>query len=771
MMSSSAFARILFVGEDVTNHSEDFRYRLLDVLHLAGHAVCRTCTSRDDNDAYERIEALARTFKPSLVLWDVRSQDVPDAVCDWLASLSCCKVAFFEGGAQSAEEVQDFIDLFDFVLMPAAENGVVPADKAVVISPRPDERYRLSALSDPNIKRWGYTCTQLCMPARAEQIGSAIERIGEGSFLALDPSWPQSIYARFPGGNAAFYLRMLKYCVYFCGDQPPLSNDIALRDAEDLLILAEEGLNIALDGGHNLVYFPAGQLAETIESFERDDELYAAALEKQHSLFEGIAPLEESLPAALSDIDARMVERSEKTIFTCREPVCNVVMFGWFGAQNFGDDLLMRIVVMRVCRYYENPHISVIGADASFLTREYGFEATTLNDKPTVERFIRESSTLVYCGGLLFDDPMTYTAGALEFLFELAANPCGQASLAVLARLYDVTPVFLGVGAGPVTYDATRQTIHLMGLSGARFLTRDQQTSDYILASGVSADQVQTKTDLAFGARDFIEHCAEYIPDELRDCSYMVVSLRRWHRCPPGFEQHIAEALDRVVDRQGITVVFVPFDPDDINIHREVCTHMSHTDSVLNFDERPSENELLALMCGSRTALAMRLHCSIIHHVLGKPSVGLNYNDKVEAHFDQVQRMPYLCELDIAPDELAQVIDCALAQGELGGQTASIIEANATLVDEAFDEFFGTIDAHEPFHTGREIHYMRRISPSELEKLSLETKLHEAESMMQQMRDRGEAADDELNNVTNSESRKRARAFSRGAGAFRRKQQ
>ncbi len=763
-----AFARIMFVGEDLTNRPEDFRYRMLDVLRRVGHAVCCTGTLADDDDAAARITALARTFKPSLVIWDVRSQGAGDAVRDWLASLSCCKVAFFEGDAQSAEVLQNTIDLFDFVLMPTECHDVVPADKAVVMSPRPDTRYRLSALSDPNIKRWGYTCTQSCMPERAEQIEAAITRIGGGSFLALDSSWPQSICERYPCGNAAFYLRMLKYCVYFCDDQPPLLSDIALRDSEDLLILVEEGIDVALDGADTMVRFASGQLAETIESFERDNERYATALTKQHNLFESMAPLEESLISALSDVDTRMFERAGKTIFTRCSSVCNVAMLGWFGAQNFGDDLLMRIVATRIEQHYENPHILIIGADAPLVMRQYGYEATTLSGKNKVAEFLKESSVLVYCGGLLFDDPMAGTAGELEFLFDPEGDPAGQASAALLARLYNVTSVFLGIGAGPLALDATQQTVRLMGLSGARFLTRDQLTSDYILASGVNADQVQTKTDLAFGARDFIERYAGDIPDALQGHPYMVVSLRRWHRCPSDFEQRIAAALDRVIDEVDITIAFVPFDPDDVNVHRKVCEAMTHADRVLNLEERPSESELLALMRGSRAALAMRLHCSIIHHVLGKPAVGLNYNDKVEAHFEQVKRTRYLCDLDVSSADLAQTISMALAQDTLGEETTIVIESNAALVDESFDEFFSIIDTHEPYQVGQEIHYPRRISRTRQEKGLLEAELHENESALQQMRDRGEAAADELDRVYGSRSWKVARTFARGAGVFRR---
>ncbi len=761
--AGSRFARILFVGDRFLS-AEDLKCRLVGVLRGAGHAVCCYSPADPNVDDAAALRSLYATFKPSLVLWDVRTSGIDEDAKSLLASWPCCNVALFDGEGGAADALSRDDGLFDFVLMPDGCQVLLPATargRAVAFAPVPDGRYRDSVISDPDNVRCGLACSQVYDEARERQLFDAAAhgvKADDPGYVAINFSWPHNVYELHPNGCASFYLRTARYCVFFKDGQPTSVHDIALRDAEGLLVLVEEGQQIAAPDGFDdvLVRFAPGHLTEVVEALERDEEARDEALARQRRALGSLGSLEDGLQEALYAIEARTLAAGRPTVLPCSTPAARVVLFGWFGARNFGDDLLMKVVADRIERRYDNPHIRVIGGFPKVVYEEYGYESAAPHEKAKIADFLKGSSALVYCGGLVFDDSMAFTAGELEFLFDPWIEPAGQAGIALLARTNDVTPVFLGIGAGPVDVEATRKAVRLMGLAESVFLPRDEGARDCFVESGVPESQVRLKTDLVFGARAYIEAKAEDVPERLRDADYFVVALRRWHRNPPQFCEHVAQALDQVVEQTGLMPAFVPFDAEDVLVHEEVLGHMAHAQQAVQLDARPDEGEMLAILQGSRFSFAMRLHCSIIHHVLGKSAVGLNYNDKIEAHFAQMGRTQYLCELDEPPDAMARRAVEAIESGGLDDDACAVVERNRTLADEAFDELFAIIDAWRPPEPPREVHFPRTVSKIAQERELAEGRIRNAESALNEVRDRERRLSEELDEVQQTRGGKRA---------------
>ena len=167
----------------------------------------------------------------------------------------------------------------------------------------------------------------------------------------------------------------------------------------------------------------------------------------------------------------------------------------------------------------------------------------------------------------------------------------------------------------------------------------------------------------------------------------------------------------------GPRAVFVPFDEADVEIHARVVEHLEglgYADDVTLLDARPEEPAMLALVGGSRFALAMRLHCGILHHVMGRPALGLNYNDKVEAHFERMGQGDVLLPLDFTDDQADAALTAflddlparALRIGERVGEAAA-------LVDQAFEETFALMEGAPAARDDREVFYPRTTSAAE----------------------------------------------------------
>ena len=570
--------------------------------------------------------------------------------------------------------------------------GVAESDCPVVAfdySCGPDEAYWRLAVSKESLVRAGIACVQPWSADRAAQLEDACAKLGVARPVVFDASWPRNVETERPGSNPAYWLRTTRFAVYFAGGEVPSATEVSLRIAEGNLVLCEEGAqpcNAPQRLLETLVVFPVGGLSSCVSRMAASPDAWGSAYDAQRAATRALESLDDAL--------LRCLEGTEGAL-SLQQRAVQVGLYGWFGAHNFGDDLLMALAIARLERRYPNLYPWIIGAKPAVIGAEYGYEAFEPGQKYAIERMLRDSCALVYCGGLIFDDPMAPTAGDCEFLFDSWIEPAGQAGIALLAQSLGVQPVFYCGGAGPIAQEATRLSVRLMGLADALFLCRDQRSCDLIEACGVDGDRVRLRADLAYGCRKTIECQADdALPADLADGGYFMVSLRRWHLNPDDFARRAAGAIDAVVSETGLVAAFVPFDAEDAALHREVARCMASNPSRYRvLDERPTMGGFFALLRGSVFAVAMRLHCSILHHVLGKPAVGFNYNDKIEAHFEKVGELDRLVALDADPCEVARIaVDAWSNRTVVAKRLAGQIAEGARLVDVATEELCGAID-------------------------------------------------------------------------------
>ena len=652
---SGGYARVLLVTETPVVRAT-VADRALWSLRRAGHAVLPWSTG--GANAALRLATAVRSFAPTVVLGDRPLAAYGPAVAEALRTTG-----------------------LPYVKMPTEVS--------------PDDAYWRLKTSKQDLMRRGILCTQRYDDERGAQL-EAICAATESPLVALESSWPQFVGLDRPGFDRAYYARTTTFAVYFEGADAPTTAEIALRVAEGNTVLCERGVK---DGVENaalrdaLVGFEAGGLPDLVKEMKNGsvEVVYRAQCEAVRAL----RSLEDALDDALRQVDMAQKDAGLSAVLAYNQRAVTVGLYGWFGAHNFGDDLLMRLTIERLGLRYPNLYPWVIGANPKVIGEEFGYEAYEPGEKYAIAALLRGSRALVYCGGLIFDDPMASTAGDCEFVLDPWIEPSGQAAIALLAQGLGVRSVFFGGGAGPVAQDATRTAVRLMGLADMLFLCRDQASCDLMVEAGVRPEQVRLRADLAYGARAYLEEqIAGSMELPVPEGPYFMVSLRRWPLNPPDFVERMAKALDAIVEATGCTAVFVPFDAEDAVLHREIAGFMLQDGGYVVYDSRPSEGLLFSLLQGSKFAVAMRLHCSILHHVLGKPAVGLNYNEKVVAHFEKVGEKARLIELDCDPDTVARVaLEAWGGREAIAERVLSSIEAGARMVDVAAEELYGVIDA------------------------------------------------------------------------------
>ena len=664
MEANGRYARVLYLSSLVGGKTNPMG-RLLALLRSRGHVVQLFC-SVDDSDASFQVQRMVEVFGPDLVLWDVSSVD---------------------GG------------ILPQVACPVIGVALSDTDGAWTLGAFLDEDYRTMRIADPAAAQDCVCVMQSQSAGRARQVDGLLQEIRLGGLVALAEGWQDDLGCDRTGSSLSYWCRRAKYSVIFCpeaGEALPAAAHMALRMQEGSLLLVEKGVSLPQWLEAVAIPFASGELIDVIQSLEQDPLRYTAGHEAQQGALDDLPCADQMLESLFSYADSiaggpvRPLGRS----------AVKVVLYGWFGAQNFGDDLLLELVYARVRERYPSAEVLVIGANPHQIRVQYGLEATEPHQKHRICEWLDGAAALIYCGGLMFDDPLGQTAGEAELAFDPWIDPAGQAAICSLARMYDVPTYFLGIGGGPMDTPAMQRYAKLMSAVGAHFLTRDRNTSDLLLAAGADSGQVGSYADLSFGAQRYVDRHVAFLDSEeawrwlkAQGRPYLVVSLRSCHRNPPDLASRVAQALDGVCERRDVSVLYLPLDADDVGIQRQAFDLMEHKERAYLIGQRPTVETILGYISRSSATLSMRLHCSLLHMVLGRPAVGLNYNDKIEAQFTAIGQEGRLLSLDAsAKDMSALLVDALDASESFADEVADVMAQQQALVDAEFCELFAAID-------------------------------------------------------------------------------
>lgn len=429
------------------------------------------------------------------------------------------------------------------------------------------------------------------------------------------------------------------------------------------------------------------------------------------------------------------------------EPAKRFVVFGYVGPNNFGDELIFSLICDELAERYPESYVSLIGHDPQATLRRHGVVAVTNEMKFEADVLLNGASALVFMAGIMFDDPFeSWTAGPIDPFLNPRSEIGGQAAFTLMAAARGVPSVFLGIGAGPLSNPDAQRLVRLEALNGAQYLPRDATTEQLLLDTGVPSASIERKADLAFlvDSQRYRGAAEGRLKALGVQCgSYVAVALRDHHTVPAEFVSQMAEALDQLWEQQGLRTLFMDFAPEDEEIHRHVRDAMKHGAEAVLFGLTYDASETIDALSSAKLVFGMRLHCSIVANVCGVPSVGLDYNEKVNAYYRLMNQERNLLPLNASSADLLEVAENVLAsydaaREELGAMTA----ANKLLAKEAFDKLDDIVRAH-PTAYARRIVYPRTVSPEELALHACQEELRVANAQL-------EAAREELAEIKHS---------------------
>ncbi|RUL53199.1 polysaccharide pyruvyl transferase CsaB [Lysinibacillus antri] len=298
----------------------------------------------------------------------------------------------------------------------------------------------------------------------------------------------------------------------------------------------------------------------------------------------------------------------------------HVVLSGYYGFDNVGDEAILFSIIHALRKCQENIEITVLSNNPPETEKTYGVKAVNRWKLKEIRDALKNADGLISGGGSLLQDQtgmksIPYYTGIMQI-----AKMCKK-------------PVFVyAQGMGPINSGISKWITRAALNKVDRITVRDEDSKALLTTIGVK-QPVSIVPDPVIGL-DHSSFHSEWLESNVTK-PYIAVSVRDWPTAVP-YKEKIAQALDELV-RKGETVLFVPMHGEhDAKSSREVASLMKEMSMVSPADL--SLEEKITIIGGARLLIGMRLHSLIFSAIYYTPFIAISYDPKIDAFADIAQQ-------------------------------------------------------------------------------------------------------------------------------------
>ncbi len=340
------------------------------------------------------------------------------------------------------------------------------------------------------------------------------------------------------------------------------------------------------------------------------------------------------------------------------------LLLGYYGMGNLGDEMML--VCLRPWLERQGFSLTVLSERPAEVTRSHNIPA--VENSPLlgewawvqawfkggalrVVRAIRENDALIVGGGDLIRDDRGWRA----FLYTVEKM--------ILAIFLGKKVYVVNAGIGEPRTRYGRVILRWVLRHCRRIIVRDQRSERICRELGTSS-QTTLAPDVVLTLPAMLANLPAASESPVAKDPYVVVCLRhnanafRLYDLTEARIRTLAASLDDLIERHGVSVVFIPFQANpasghgDGELHERVIQFMRHTDCV---QSRPWTSDLADVCLCVRPALfvlAMRLHAAVVALSCARPTILMPYDRKI-SEFGELMRIPHAIEARTLDDPSA----------------------------------------------------------------------------------------------------------------------
>lgn len=326
----------------------------------------------------------------------------------------------------------------------------------------------------------------------------------------------------------------------------------------------------------------------------------------------------------------------------------DVVLSGYYGYDNFGDEMILDTIISSLRDKRPELEIAVLSHKPQKTMQSFDVDAYNRYSPLGSSKVFRSCNTFVNGGGTLFTD-ITSTRSLLYYSY-----------INRKARRFGLKTMVLANGIGPFRKKGNMKRAIKVFEKTDVITVRDRSAYNFI-RKYIPGKAVTHTADVTFvnrmtkdGPTDDSIVRKMGIPAG-RD--YFIVSLRNWRRGGEEFEKMIAASCDVICKKHNITAVFLPMQYErDIDTIVSVAMKMRCRSIVISNEEKSLSN-ITDLISHSRFVFAMRLHALIFAAACNRPALGIAYDVKVSNFVKENNTGSYLMPDDLSQERIIAELD------------------------------------------------------------------------------------------------------------------
>lgn len=348
----------------------------------------------------------------------------------------------------------------------------------------------------------------------------------------------------------------------------------------------------------------------------------------------------------------------------------HVVMSGYYGFNNSGDEAILLSMHKNIQALGENYHITVLTNKPEETKGKYDVEVVYRFSFWEVMKALKKCDVLLSGGGSLLQDS-TSTRSLMYYL-----------SIIVAAKALGKKVMLYANGIGPVSRSQNRRIVKRVVNQADLITLREENSFNELKSMGVDQRKCFVTADPVFTMDCSTKEQAQQLLQRAGvplDKPLVGVSVRNW-RDMDGFIDDFARLCDRIGEKYNRTVVFIVMQvPQDIKISQKVQEKMKTTSYLLKEPYTPYE--IMGMIRCMDFILSMRLHTLIFAARQHVPLIGFVYDPKIDYYLEKLQ-MPSggkvnQFDLDNTLKMVEDIIENRQRYVEVLEQEAAILEAKA----------------------------------------------------------------------------------------------
>lgn len=349
---------------------------------------------------------------------------------------------------------------------------------------------------------------------------------------------------------------------------------------------------------------------------------------------------------------SRMADDSIKVYDWALEKHDEILISGYYGFKNSGDDALLMSIIQDLQKHKESPNIVVLSANPKETNRIYRVKAINRLNPFAIWRHMKKADMLISGGGTLIQD----TTSTKSLWYYLAVIS--------LAKKHKLKVMLYSNGIGPLNKEKnkvrTRKTINNVDL----ITLRDDKSLEILKQIGVTKPKTIVTADPALNLDSVDKERGLEILKKAGvpvDKSLLGISVRKWRDVGADFEDAVARACDYAVEKYGLYPVFLPMQASkDLAISQSIMRKMKYKSSIM--DSNQAVTDMLAVVKCMNMCIGMRLHMLIYSAINAVPLVGLVYDPKISSFMEYTHQNLHVNVDGITADKISSMIDKCIVE-------------------------------------------------------------------------------------------------------------